>query len=79
MVIYSVFPLQFLPLKENLIAASERRLLKLNRSWHQKFSQLGQISFQLQGHPKRMRKVNYTAGVLLFIKFKFSQLFLVEK
>ena len=48
MVIYSVFPLQFLPLKENLIAASERRLLKLNRSWHKKFSQLGQISFQLQ-------------------------------
>ena len=39
------------------------------------------ISFDLalQGHPERVLKVNHVAGVFIFTKNQFSQLFLQEK
>ena len=33
----------------------------------------------LQGHPERVLKVNHVAGVFIFTKNQFSQLFLQEK
>ena len=36
-------------------------------------------SDDVQGHPERVLKVNHVAGVFIFTKNQFSQLFLQEK